>query len=288
MRGHGPDRRALRDRRARRRRDHQHRPGSPRAARARSRRSPRPRRRSLRACGTTAARWSPRTPRRWSRTCAGRLETITFGPGGDVFARSSRRSRATDAGADRDARRARRSSACLRRDPQPDQRALRGRDRRRARRRAAEMAALAPRHSVLPPARRADRAARADRAGERLLQRQPDLDARRARAPRRSRGAPDAGSRSSAGWASSGPTARPSTARSARSSASWASTPLIGVGELARDYAPDEWAPDAATRPPRSPRACSAPATPSSSRARARSAWSASPMDCGPRSAMAT
>ena len=76
-------------------RDHQRRPGPPRAARdARGDRRgeggdprrPRP---------TTAAPSSRPTPRRSSRTSHDALETITFGPGGDVFARDARASRAT-------------------------------------------------------------------------------------------------------------------------------------------------------------------------------------------------
>ena len=95
--GHGdgdardrPDRRALRDRRARRRRDHERRPGPPRAARDdrgdRGGQGGDPRR----ASAPTGGRSCRPTPRRSSRTCATSLETITFGPGGDVFALDAR------------------------------------------------------------------------------------------------------------------------------------------------------------------------------------------------------
>ena len=68
MRGRGPDRRAGRDRRARRRRDHQRRPGPRRAARQRSRRSPRPRPSSSAGCARGAPRSSPRSRARSSRS----------------------------------------------------------------------------------------------------------------------------------------------------------------------------------------------------------------------------
>ena len=130
------------------------------------------------------------TPRRSSRTSPPELETITFG------ARRRRlRARLTSLDGDgmraddRHAARRGRVRARLRRAAQPRQRALRGRDRRRARASSlGEMAARTAAHILLAAARRADRAARGLRAGQRLLQRQPDLDARGARQPRLARG----------------------------------------------------------------------------------------------------
>ena len=61
------------------------------------------------------------------------LDALTFGPGGDVFALDARGRRRADRGADRHARRRGRLRFPVRRGAQPHQRALRDRDRRRAR-----------------------------------------------------------------------------------------------------------------------------------------------------------
>ena len=134
----------------------------------------------------------------------------------------------------------------LRRGAQPRQRALRGRDRRRARRRRSgrwrvgragiSFSRLRGELIELPGG---------VRAGQRLLQRQPDLDAaRRSTTSPRSRSAA-AGSPSSAGWRELGPDAAGVPPRGrARTRAGSGSSPIVGVGELARDYAADEWAPD--------------------------------------------
>ena len=131
--------------------------------------------------------------------------------------------------------------APVHRGPQPRQRRLRGRDRRRARRRLEAMARRAPRHILLAAARRADRLPAGavlvnDCYNANPISMRAALDhlaVARADRPR--------GSRCSAGWPSSARTAPATTARSAPTRASSGSRPLVGVGELARDYAPDEW-----------------------------------------------
>ena len=64
------------------------------------------------------------------------LDALTFGPGGDVSRRLERRSRAADGRPDRHARGRGALRLPVRRGPQPRERALRDRDRRRARRRS--------------------------------------------------------------------------------------------------------------------------------------------------------
>ena len=121
-----------------------------------------------------------------------------------------------------------------------DQRPGRDRRRRRARRPLAEMADRAAEHRLLPLPRRAPRARRRNRPRERLLQRQPGVDARGARPPRdaSSAGRADRGARRD-GRARPG-RGRPTTARSASTPARAGVDLLIGVGEPARDYDPDE------------------------------------------------
>ena len=249
MRGLRPDRRALRDRRARRRRDHQRRAGPPRAARdARGDRrgegrDPR------RARRRRARRRSRPTPRRSSRTCADELETITFGPGGDVFAREQRARGRRPARRDRHPAAARRSSSSRspRRTTSPTPPA-RSRSGSRSARPVGEMARRAPGISFSRLRGELIRAARGLGAGQRLLQRQPDLDARGARPPRLARAPTGGGSRCSAGWRELGPDG-PGYHREAGAHArELGIDAIVGVGELARDYAPDEWAadPDAA------------------------------------------
>ena len=246
MRGLGPDRRALRDRRARRRRDHQRRPGPPRAARARSRRSPRPRRRSCRArpggravipadAEALEPHLSPETRDDHVRPRRRRLRPRSADDG------------RPDAGDDRHARSARRSSSSAStRLHNLDQRGLRGRDRRRARRgrrrrwrrRTARISFSRLRGELveLPGGScwsttattptRSRCAPRSTTSPSLGVERPPDRGPRRdGRARPRRPGLPPRGRR----------------ARCASS----ASTPLVGVGELARDYAPDEWARDA-------------------------------------------
>ena len=198
-----------------------------------------------RAAPRTGRRWSRRTRRRSSPHLRDALEVVhASGPGGDVFALD-----ASDGRGRRDRRRGSarphgeaRLRVPVQRGAQPRQRArgdrvgvALGLDRwarwRRGRRGI----------ELLAPARRADRAAGADRADQRLLQRQPDLDARGARPPRRrsppARAARGRGARrdgelgpGAAGLPPRDRRAAPRARRSAR---------LIGVGELARDYAPD-------------------------------------------------
>ena len=81
-----------------------------------------------------------------ARTCTSALSTITFGPGGDVFApRSERRGHGLDGGRSAPRHGEASSSFPFTEAPQPRQRDLRGRDRRRARRPArSEMARRAP------------------------------------------------------------------------------------------------------------------------------------------------
>ena len=98
MRGRGPDRRARGDRRARRRRDHQRRPGPRRAARL-----DRGRRRDQGRAGRRAARGGDRR-RPGGRGPAGALRRRTrpgllrFGDGGDVYASESGPARAAGRG----------------------------------------------------------------------------------------------------------------------------------------------------------------------------------------------
>ena len=99
MRGMRPDRRALRDRRARRRRDHQRRPGRTSSCSGRSRRSPRPRPRSSPGSAPTAAPWSRPTPRRSSRTSPTSSRRSPSGPAATSSRASSASRRGPDAGA---------------------------------------------------------------------------------------------------------------------------------------------------------------------------------------------
>ena len=99
--------------------------------------------------------------------------------------------------------------------------------------------------NLLAPSGRADRARRGDPPRERLLQRQsrPRCALRWSTSHPSTR--PDATWRSWGRCASSGQTPRATTARSAPTRAELGVEPILGVGELARDYAPDAWAPDA-------------------------------------------
>ena len=117
-----------------------------------------------------------------------RLVTITFGAGGDVFALEPERRRALDRGHDRHAGRRAALLVPVRGGAQPAQRAGGDRDRRGARGAAGRDGAAGAGDNLLAPARRADRAGRRNRRRERLLQRQPDLDARGARSPGLARG----------------------------------------------------------------------------------------------------
>ena len=102
-----------------------------------------------------------------------------------------------------------------------------------------EMARTGAGDSLLAPARRAARVARRRVDRERLLQRQPDLDASRARPPRVAR---RAGRRIAVlgDMAELGPE-WPAYHREVGAHArDLGIGPLLGVGELARDYAPDE------------------------------------------------
>ena len=186
----------------------------------RSRRSSRPRRRS---CAGLRRGWPGGGPGRRggarSRTCATTSRTITFGPGGDVFA-------ATRVGRRRARRRHGSGRPPARRDfefPFAEAHNLTNALCAVAIGVAlgCDPAEMARRTSRIDFSRlRGERVAlpRADRAAQRLLQRQSDLDARSAREPRddrRPRRRARARSRSSAGWPSSAPTAPTTTARSA-------------------------------------------------------------------------
>ena len=112
------------------------------------------------------------------------LATITFGAGGEVFARDHQSTghgmRATIV----DPRGRGAVRVRFRRAPQPRERRVRGGDRRRSRGPGARDGASDGAHILLPAAGRTARAPRRLRADQRLLQRQPDLDARGARPPR--------------------------------------------------------------------------------------------------------
>ena len=187
MRGIGPDRRALRDRRARRRRDHQRRPRPPRAARD-ARGDRRGQGRDPRRARRERPRGVPADAEALEPHLRDALDALTFGPGGDVFALSrAGRGERIDA---------RIGTPHGEADFEfPFDRGAQPAPTRSARSRSASpsvsipaaMATLHRADRVLAPARRADRAARGDPAAQRLLQRQPDLDARRDRAPRRIR-----------------------------------------------------------------------------------------------------
>ena len=113
------------------------------------------------------------------------LETITFGPGGDVFVSAESAAEAGIDGDDCDPGRRGRVRACrspsATTSPTPSARSRSGVALDATGRRDG---ASGPRHILLAPARRADRPAGGIGAGQRLLQRQPDLDARGARPPR--------------------------------------------------------------------------------------------------------
>ena len=129
------------------------------------------------------------------------LDTWTFGPGGEVRLLSFD----GRAGRDRGARRARRSSSSATREPHNLLNTLAA---------VAAARALGRRPSsgrvdvqLLLAARRGRGAARRRDGGQRLLQRQPDVDARRPRPPgRQRRRAPDRGARRR--WPSSARTSR--------------------------------------------------------------------------------
>ena len=122
-----------------------------------------------------------------SRTSAQAPRLLRFGPGGDVEARREPGRGRRHRGADRRPRPAPALPLPLRRGAQPDQRPGRGRRRRRARRAARRDGRPRCEHRLLPLPGRAPRARRRDRPGERLLQRQPGVDARGARPPRHAR-----------------------------------------------------------------------------------------------------
>ena len=190
MRGHGPDRRAVRDRRARRRGDHQRRPGPRRAARLA--------RGDRRGQGGDLRRPAATTG---SRSCPEDAEALEPHvhelPAHDQLRPGRRRVRAPSAsvadgwtdGVGRDRQHGdQRLPLPVHRGAQPRQRAGGDRGRGRARRAARRDGGAGAGDRLLAPARRAARARRGVVCRERLLQRQPDLDARRARPPRRARG----------------------------------------------------------------------------------------------------
>ena len=113
---------------------------------------------------------------------------LRFGPGGDVEATEVEGGRGRDRGADLDPGRRPALPLPLRRGAQPDQRPGRDRRRRRARRAAGGDGRPRCEHRILPLPRRAPRARRRDRPRERLLQRQPGVDARGARPSRHASG----------------------------------------------------------------------------------------------------
>ena len=160
-----------------------------------------------------------------------------------------------------------------------------GRERRRRAgraRRARAAAARARRRRVLALARRGAAAAGRRPADQRRLQREPGLDARGARAPRRDRGRAADGSRSSATWRSSARARRPTTRRSGSEAARHGVDVLLAVGELGTRLPRPRRSRAALgrrtprARPPRPP-SSSGRATSCSSRPRARWAWSGSP-----------
>ena len=154
-----------------------------------------------------------------------RLRTVTFGDGGDVVAVEARRGRGLDRGDGSRRRTARRRSSSAFAEQHNLTNALCAIAIGVALGAGVEgMARRTARHILLPPAGGDDRAPRGRPARERLLQRQPPLDAGRARQPRVDRGAgpPDRRPRRHGGARlGRGPTI---TARSASASAGTAST----------------------------------------------------------------
>ena len=159
-----------RDRRARRRRDRQRRAGPPRAARLdrgdRRRQGGADRGAARRAATAVVPADEPLLEPHLRATDV--RDRRRSAPGGDV-----------------DDARGGRSSSPFTSAPHAPQRARRGGRRARRRRRAARAASTV---RAVEPARPADRAPGRRRRRERLLQRQPDVDARRPRRPRRVRG----------------------------------------------------------------------------------------------------
>ena len=182
MRGRGQIAAAVRDRGAQRRGDHQHRPRPPGAAR-RPGGDRRGQGRDPRRARRARSRRGPRR-RRGARAPPAR-------PAGDDHLRRRRRRlrasverrRALDRGHGRDAGRRAALLVPVRGGAQPHQRPGGDRDRRGARGAAGRDGAAGAGDNLLAPARRAGRAGRRNRRRERLLQRQPDLDARGARSP---------------------------------------------------------------------------------------------------------
>ena len=227
-----------------------------------------------------AARWSRPTPRRSSRTCADELRD-------DHLRRRRRRvrpRRRSAAATDRGARSCTPAGEAELRVPvrrgatTSPTRPARSRSASRSARRSSEMARRAPGISFSRLRGELVELPGGVGARQRLLQRQPDLDAaRRSTTSPRSTpaGAADRGARRHG--RARPRRARAITARPAPTPASSGSTPIVGVGELARDYAPDEWAPDPEAGGRRSSPGCSATATRSWSRARARSGSRRSP-----------
>ena len=196
-----------------------------RPRRGRSRRRPRRRR------GARAA----------SRRPAGRAH---LRPGRRRLRDRRRRLRALAGGDDRDAGRRGAVRVSVRRGPQPDQRAVRRGDRRRAGRHTGRDGAAGVADNLLAPSRGDGRPRRGDRARERLLQRQPGLDARGARPSRVARG--DGRHIAVLGeMRELGPDAEAYHREVGAHAARLGIGPIIGVGELARAYAPDAWAADA-------------------------------------------
>ena len=203
MRGAGQIAELARDRRARRRRDRQHRPGAPRAARLARGDRGRQGGADRATCAPGGDRGRPgRASRCSSRTCAPTLATVTFG-------------RAATSSCSRRGRRRRRARST----PRGERIELELAFTRRttccnllAAVAAARAIGVAPGGRVdgrvLGAARRAHRAARRGHRHQRLLQRQPDVHARRPRRPRRDRAATGGASRCSATCSSSGPDER--------------------------------------------------------------------------------
>ena len=190
-----------------------------------------------------AGRSSRPTPRRSSRTCTTRCSPSPSAPAATSSPRAPTAASEPHAGADRDPARRGRLRVPLHRGAQPAQRALRDRDRRRARPRSGgdggertsriefsrlrgERIALRERILLLNDCYNANPISM--RAALEHLATEPGPAAA-------------AASRSSAAWPSSAPTAPTSTRRSPSSARGLGIAPLIGVGELARDYSPDEW-----------------------------------------------
>ena len=222
MRGPRPDRRALRDRRARRRRDHQRRARPRRAARLASRRSPPTKAEiidGLREDGTAVVPAEPGAARAAPRSGAPRL--LRFGAGGDVEATEVV---AEEGGDRRGGRRPPRASTRFK-FPFVEAHNL---DNALAAIAAGVALGLPaggdgrarPGDSLLAPSWGARRAPGERHPDQRLLQRQPDLDARGAGPPRLARGGGPAARRARARCASWAPTPPPTTARSASTPAS--------------------------------------------------------------------